>query len=312
MADSISCPCCAGSQGYEFATPSFRTGDWRTFRYRDCDRCGTLYLIDRVDPTPFYDGYFSMVKRTPSDAWARRALGEVANQLVLRSERVGARVAQFEPRPYWLNWFAGTGVRLDSRIVDVGCGSGGVLLDLARHGFTQVSGIDPYLDDDIAYENGVTIKKANVTALDAGAYDACIAKHVIEHTDDPRGFLSALASALRPSGTMIIEVPVAQGPIWQEFRENWVAMDAPIHRFVPSQLGLELLAEASGMAVVRRYGEITDYHLLRSAEIAQRIPPGKGPAPVGPARRSLTRKMRHMDLEREAPQMSFIMKKEPR
>jgi len=47
----------------------------------------------------------------------------------------------------------------NSKILDIGCGAGNLLLELRELGFIHLVGIDPYIEKDIEYKNGVKILK---------------------------------------------------------------------------------------------------------------------------------------------------------
>ncbi|MHA1195491.1 MAG: hypothetical protein ACTSRH_05160 [Promethearchaeota archaeon] len=52
-----------------------------------------------------------------------------------------------------------TRLTLKSRILDVGCGAGNYLYVLKEIGYKNLLGIDPYLEHNIKYQNGLIIKK---------------------------------------------------------------------------------------------------------------------------------------------------------
>ncbi|MEM0939861.1 MAG: hypothetical protein AAGI25_08730 [Bacteroidota bacterium] len=57
----------------------------------------------------------------------------------------------------WLNIHCRIG--FDSKILDVGLGAGRLLLKLNEYGFENLTDIDPFIERDIVYENGVKIYK---------------------------------------------------------------------------------------------------------------------------------------------------------
>jgi cyclopropane fatty-acyl-phospholipid synthase-like methyltransferase len=56
-------------------------------------------------------------------------------------------------------------VTLESKILDVGCGAGELLLRLAEETFSDLTGLDPLIEGDILYKNGVKILKKELAEL---------------------------------------------------------------------------------------------------------------------------------------------------
>lgn len=92
------------------------------------------------------------------------------------------------------------------RILDIGCGSG-ILVDmLARAGYrsTGLDNSDGVIWFAKAHGRGDYVLAENGTAL--GAYDLVVMSHLLEHLDDPVGFLEQSSSLLKPEGYLYIAV----------------------------------------------------------------------------------------------------------
>lgn len=98
----------------------------------------------------------------------------------------------------------------DRRLLDVGCGTGGMLPLLARFG--TVTGIE---GEPIAFERcrasfaqiDVRLGQVPADVPADGSFDVVSAFDVIEHIDDDVGALAALRSAVRPDGLVVVTVP---------------------------------------------------------------------------------------------------------
>lgn len=113
------------------------------------------------------------------------------------------------------------GVQPDRRILDVGCGSGGMLPMLTEFG--TVDGIEPdaaSVEHGQATFPGVTIRQGQVPDdLPADhSYDLVTAFDVIEHIADDLGAVAAMRAALRPDGTVVVTVPALPW-LWSEHDE---------------------------------------------------------------------------------------------
>lgn len=113
----------------------------------------------------------------------------------------------------------------DSAIIDVGCGTGGVVWWLHQQGYTRAEGIDVSAEL-IQSATGLGIKniaRADLrTHLSAhqGQYHAVILRDVLEHfpRDEILEILKLVQSALQPGGTIIIQVPNAESPFFGRIR----------------------------------------------------------------------------------------------
>lgn len=144
-----------------------------------------------------------------------------------------------------------------SKILDVGCGSGHLLLDLKYLGFQNVAGVDPFIEQDIVYSGGPTVFRKQLAEMH-GEYDLVMLHHCFEHMDHPLETLRAVARLLSQSGKVIIRIPVASSYGWKHYGINWVHLDAPRHLFLHTYKSIDLLAEQAGLQVVETGQEADD------------------------------------------------------
>ncbi|MFI5346122.1 MAG: class I SAM-dependent methyltransferase [Elusimicrobiota bacterium] len=136
-------------------------------------------------------------------------------------------------------------------LLDIGCAAGH-FLKLARERGYDVEGLE--VDErfvKIAQDGGLTgvrqgILDEDFTRKNDGRYDIVSMIEVLEHVDDPLGFLRLAGRLLKPGGHLLIAVPDNRRPT-PFGRDLW---DYPPHhltRWVPSALKLAL--EKSGFTV---------------------------------------------------------------
>jgi len=139
-------------------------------------------------------------------------------------------------------------------VLDVGCGDGSFLDALAQQGW-EVNGTE--LSVSIAATAmerlGDRIHVGGIS--DAGfpqnSFDLITFWHVLEHLEDPRRALSDAERLLKPDGRIVVAVPNLTS--WQAgwFKEHWLHLDVPRHRWHFSPKVLETLAHRSGLYVDR-------------------------------------------------------------
>ena len=134
----------------------------------------------------------------------------------------------------------------DARILEIGCGTGHNLQMLA--GFGHVDGLE--LDEEAAALSekrlGRKIMRSPLPELDQvpDNYDLIGAFDVIEHIDDDRAALAAIATKLKPAGKFMMTVPAHP---WM-----WTAHDvANHHKRRYSKRALRSLIENSPMKLER-------------------------------------------------------------
>lgn len=155
------------------------------------------------------------------------------------------------------------GDRRDIRILDAGCGTGGLLSDLRDQGYTSLTGIDGSADAvAFCHERGLNVSLLNLNALpdqpDTGLYDAVICNDVfcyITPADLPP-LLTRLACRLRPGGVFI-----SNNNAFDVFRGQHDLAVGSERRFVRADL--EPLFPGAGL----RLGQSTYWSMVLSVPI---------------------------------------------
>lgn len=160
----------------------------------------------------------------------------------------------------------------ERHILDVGCGTGGMLPLLARFG--RVRGLE-------AEESAVARCRADAVGYDVdlgiipddvpsdGTYDLVTAFDVIEHLVDDLGALGALTAAVRPGGSVVVTVPSLM----------WLWSDHDVvngHRRRYTRAGLIDLFARSGLTL-RHVSSFNTVLLpaVAASRLAQRLRPSR-------------------------------------
>jgi len=289
------------------------------FNYFQCSRCGCLQIseipanIERYYPTDYYSFCADPARKygNPVIRWLRNIQDR---STIVNNGPFARLVRSFAPNRRLLS-LSSLGLSRDSRIIDVGCGSGWLLYALKECGFNNLLGVDPFLGADITYTNGLSIRKTAVRDL-SGTWDLIMYHHSFEHITDPFAELAAASRILKHDGTCLIRIPIVSSYAWERYQENWVAVDAPRHYFLHSLDSIALLAQRTGFSISDIIYDSTEYQFRASELYARGIPqypadPGSVIMPNFPKEQIRQWKRRAAELNREhrGDQAAFLLKK---
>ena len=111
-----------------------------------------------------------------------------------------------------------------SRIVDLGCGHGGWIYFLKKHGYTNVAGVDISAEQiDLAHQLGITeavLGDLNSFIDNESKIDVVLLMDVLEHLtiSDSDDLLRRISQKLNPGGKLLIHVPNGEGLFGQRIR----------------------------------------------------------------------------------------------
>ncbi len=234
--------------------------------YLSCAECDTLQIADvPSDLSRYYDPglYYSLTGQAsePARGRLRAWLGNRCDRAHIFDEGglFGALArARNSPVAERLKSYVGESpVRSwNAAILDVGCGSGALVRELASHGFRRVEGIDPHMPDAaVARDSWPRLRRASATDLlaESRRFDLIMLTHVLEHVPDPIATLEAVAGLLSPNGVCRIEVPVTDCEARDVYGADWVEIDAPRHLHIPSRRAMAILARRLGLEIYRSH-----------------------------------------------------------
>ena len=295
-----------------FRVPEMMFGTREIFDYAQCIQCGCVQLteipadLERHYPPDYYA--FTPVRPRSSRV---RHLRNLRNRAYVRGDGVMGRLLdRIAPSPPEgvLGVFRRLQVPEDARILDVGCGSGKLLHDLAGIGFRSLTGVDPYLEESYGKEGDpVRLLRGDVGAA-PGRYDLVMLHHALEHIPDQHRGVRALAERLAPEGRCVIRIPVVPSSAWEEHGTLWVQWDAPRHVYLHTAASISTLASAHGLRVVDSYQDSTDLQFWGSDLYRRDIPlvEGRGTIPRRRRRREL-RRARELNEAGRGDQAVFIL-----
>ncbi|MCI0515280.1 class I SAM-dependent methyltransferase [candidate division KSB1 bacterium] len=222
------------------------------FTYFQCGQCQCLQIveffsdIDRFYPTEYYSltALPYTTEKNPIRIWTKRWRDRYA---VFGQGVIGRWLYNKYPSDIFRS-LSLVPISKKWQILDVGSGSGRLLYSLKDIGFENLLGVDPYLEQDLAYENGVKVLKKSVFDL-TGTWDFIMFHHVFEHLSNPRETLEQVSKLLKPAGICMLRIPTVPCYAWEKYGIYWVQLDAPRHFFIHSPESIKILAQKANLKI---------------------------------------------------------------
>lgn len=227
-------------------------GSREQFEYFECSQCGCVQIFEiPSDMGKYYpENYYAFT--SPEILKSNRVITYLLNQRTRKylgdESLIGRLALRKYGKPNLSAWVFTSGIHADSKILDVGCGTGHLLVYLKNEGFSNLTGIDPYIQQDIFYENGVKIFKRDLDEID-DSYDFIMLHHAFEHIADPLKTINELYRKTRHNGMVLIRMPIASSYAWRTYRTDWVQLDAPRHFYIHTVRSMDLLSKRAGFKV---------------------------------------------------------------
>lgn len=224
-----------------------------TFTLVTCSRCGT-------------------VRQNPQPAWS------ILAQHYPDGDYVAYQDLESQQTSKWKAYVASLGVRRKRKalaalrrhgtLLDIGCGTGRFLSEMQRHGGWSLFGLEPnrfaadYVRQtlNIPVVNGVfpsdSAEIANQT------FDIITMWNVLEHLEQPRLAVRAVAKQLAPRGWFVFSVPNLESVDATLAGPHWVGWDLPRHLYIFPRRTLANMLREEGFRVARMRCLTTSYHAL--------------------------------------------------
>ena len=249
----MTCPICDCSYYDQFKYLNCESFD-DSYLYKDitilkCAKCGHIYNdlsgIELKNLSKYYEQEYA-----PSNLSSKDKEGDKpGSNNSFNLERYGTLFYTISPY-----------IKKDSRILDIGCATGGFLQYLKVLGFNNLYGIEPiksYVNNAI-FEN---VYEGDVYSIpsDDNSFDIVILDQVLEHLSDLKLAMKEIKRVLDKGGICYIGVPDAE-------RYNdiyfWLMREHIQHFNV---VGLKLLAQSNGFELINHRND--DFYMIGSLEL---------------------------------------------
>ena len=281
------------------------------FTYVACSRCESLHLErPPEDLAPYYPREYYSLATTPATGPVRM-LHERALHWAVTGRGLSARAAAWIAPPSFgavHRWLRRAGTRLGDRVLDVGSGRGALLRAMRAAGYRDLTGVDPFLEEDEVVE-GLRLLRRSIEDVDDGPYDLVMLHHSLEHVRSPEATLRGVRRVLRDGGHVLVRVPIVPSAAWRRYGAAWVQLDAPRHLTVPSERGLTELASRVSLALEAVEHDSSPVQFWASELYERGITLSEGVARLGYlARRRGMARARRLNAARQGDQAAFLFR----
>jgi SAM-dependent methyltransferase len=243
------------------------------FEYVVCSECRCVQIARVPENSSRYypPGYYAFApprRRGPIRAFRQRCH---AAHLLGRPNPLGWLSTRRHGVPPAVEYLRTSGISRHQSVLDVGSGSGARLLDLQAYGCTRLIGVDPFIERDIDYGNGVRILKRQLEEYH-GRHDLVTLHHTFEHMRSPLRVLQCIRVVLNPGGVLLLRTPVASSEAFETYGADWVQLDAPRHLYLHTRKSMDLLARQAGLVILQVVYDSTAFQFWGSEQYRRDIP----------------------------------------
>jgi SAM-dependent methyltransferase len=252
---------------YELKELMYGTGE--KFKYFQCSKCNCLQIgalpgdMAKYYPQDYYS--FTETPQIKTSEIEQFLLYHRYRQCLFGNDLLGSAMRPFLKKSPELETMKKAGIKEHMSVLDVGCGAGLILYLMGLAGMKNLTGIDPYIKDDIHYSEHLSVLKKDIYEIE-GKWDFIFVNHVLEHVADQLQFFKEIHNKLNNDGICLVRIPTSSSYSWEHYRENWIQLDPPRHFYLHSLESIEKLVSASNLKIKEIIFDSTEFQFVGSEQ----------------------------------------------
>jgi SAM-dependent methyltransferase len=272
----FTCRICGNNKNnFSFFVREMLFGTREKFEYVECSNCKCIQIVkipdNLMDHYPTEYGTFNRKFNIQDNIIKAYFKKRMAKEYLEEKETFLTKYLIKKFGLSFLEKIKPANVKFNSKILDIGSGNGERLVGLSRYGFKNITGVDPYIKNDLLYNKRVKIYKKDFFTIDE-KFDLVMLNHSFEHMENPEKVLRKINTLLDINSFSLIRIPVSDSYAWKNYHSDWVALDAPRHLFLHNSKTIGLLAEKTGFKLNYVLYDSIDYQFIGSEQFKNDIP----------------------------------------
>lgn len=266
------CRICGGPLVRAFRVREMMFGTREEFQYHQCADCDCLQIdavpadIGRHYPTNYYS--YDLGRHHQWKRWRR---GLRRRWILTAPGGVSSVLGVFSGSDELFHLYRSIGVKPGCKLLDVGAGSGGHVLELRDAGVAAAIGLDPFLKQDVLVDGETLVYRRTLKEM-TGAFDLITFHHSLEHMPQQIEALAESMQLLADGGRILVRIPTVTSEAFERYQEDWVSLDAPRHFFLHSHRSLAIAASKAGLRISRLWCDSTSIQFMASEQYGRDIP----------------------------------------
>jgi 2-polyprenyl-3-methyl-5-hydroxy-6-metoxy-1,4-benzoquinol methylase len=227
------------------------------FNYVKCNECGLIYMNPQVVPEDIGRLY-------PAD-YAPHYSGNQKGRFGLLSVLWNYLMTMAKIKKVVYNT-----LNNQSKVLDVGCGSGAILNGIKKRTGCQVYGVD--ISENAVQSAkklfGIDVFKGDIKEVSwpGNSFDVITAWQYLEHVNDPNQNVEKMSQLLKNNGWLILGVPNFDSFNARHFKDKWYPLDCPRHLCIWTPETMTMLLQKYGLTVTDIVYDITPWGLIGSLQ----------------------------------------------